>query len=73
MNEYVQNTASSQKSAHLHVVGRLWPVVNFLDLNSLGMHPSNVHLCPTMVAVGATKMNLDADTVMPTFSKCCRM
>jgi hypothetical protein len=45
----------------------------FWTLDSSSMHPSNVHLCLMMVAVGATKINLDADTVVPTFSKCCRM
>jgi len=45
----------------------------FWTLDSSGMCLLNVHLCPTMVAVGTAQMNLDMDTVVPTFSKHCRM
>jgi hypothetical protein len=45
----------------------------FWTLDSSSTHPLNMHLCPTIVAVGAAKMNLDADTVAPTFSKHCKM
>lgn len=67
-NEDAQNTTGTKEATYLVTVwhsGQSWI---FCTFNCSGIHPSMVHICPTMLVVGAAKTNLDAETVNPTIS-----